>query len=48
VTAIAGVGQHAVNTVDELTQAEVDQMLNGADIVTLAKPAVSALSWRDH
>jgi len=38
--AVAGVVQHAAITVDDLTQAEEDRILNAADIVTLARTAV--------
>jgi hypothetical protein len=38
--AVAGVVQHAAITVDDLTPAEEDQILNASDIVTLARTAV--------
>jgi hypothetical protein len=38
--AVAGVVQHAAITADDLTPAEEDQILNAADIVTLARTAV--------
>src|SRR5262245_48080073 len=38
--AVAGLVQHAAIAVDDLTPAEVDQILNAADIVTLGRTAV--------